>query len=53
MDIYVPFNHSDKMRDLYIELEDMFTWFFEDKKRGLVSIDELRQKVRGELYPED
>lgn len=28
-------------------------WFFEDKKRGLVSIDELRQKVRGELYPED
>ena len=28
-------------------------WYFEDKKRGLVSIDELRQKVRGELYPED
>ena len=31
MDIYVPFNHSDKMRDLYIELEDMFTWSFEDE----------------------
>ena len=31
MNIYVPFNESDKMRDLYIELEDMFTWSFEDE----------------------
>ena len=31
MDIYFPFNDSDKMRDLYIELEDMFTWSFEDE----------------------
>ena len=27
-------------------------WHFEDKKRGLVCIDELRQLVREELYPE-
>lgn len=32
MDIYFPFNDSDKMQDLYIELEDMFSWFFEDNK---------------------
>ena len=27
-------------------------WYYEDKKRGLVCIDELRQTVRAELYPE-
>lgn len=32
MDIYVPFNESDKMQDLLNEIEDMFSWFFEDKK---------------------
>ena len=28
-------------------------WHFEDKERGLVCIDELRQQVRAELYPEN
>lgn len=32
MDIYVPFNESDKMQDLLNEIEDMFSWFFEDNK---------------------
>lgn len=32
MDIYFPFNDSDKLQDLYNELEDMFSWFFEDNK---------------------
>ena len=27
-------------------------WYYEDKKRGLVSIDELRKAVREELYPD-
>jgi modification methylase len=27
-------------------------WYYEDKKRGLVSIDELRKAVRAELYPD-
>ena len=31
MDIYVPFNESDKMQDLLNEIEDMFTWSFEDE----------------------
>ena len=35
MDIYFPFNDSDKMQDLYQdlynELEDMFSWFSEDE----------------------
>ena len=28
-------------------------WYYMDKKRGLVCIDELRQQVRQELYPDD
>ena len=32
MDIYVPFNESNKMQNLLNEIEDMFSWFFEDKK---------------------
>ena len=31
MEIYLPFNESDKLQDLYNELEDMFSWFFEDE----------------------
>lgn len=27
-------------------------WYYQDQKRGLVCIDELRQVVRAELYPE-
>ena len=27
-------------------------WYYQDKKKGLVCIDELRQAVREELYPE-
>lgn len=27
-------------------------WYFEDKKKNLISIDELRSKLRAEMYPE-
>ncbi len=26
-------------------------WYFEDKKKGLICIDELREQVRSEIYP--